>query len=127
MPFQYTIDAGRSLAKCSAHGVLTLADIEAHQKKLADEPEFKAVGAILWDFSDAKGFDHSAARFIEKAEVTFAGKGKRRALVTSARNEVSKLLHLWVLHREVRGDPDVKFFSTLERAQAWLDDGRAPT
>ncbi|HVU19078.1 MAG TPA: hypothetical protein VHD32_19385 [Candidatus Didemnitutus sp.] len=123
-PFRYTLDTASSTACCTAHGVLTLADVEAHQSTLTAERDFNSIGAILWDFSEATGFDHSVARFVEKAEIGFAGKGKRRALVSPVKNDVRKLLDLWVLHCQAQGDSGVRCFDSVDKARVWLEGAR---
>ena len=123
MPITYQVDASRRSVRCLASGVISLADLLAHQKKLNTDPgfTFKDEARILWDFSEATRFDHSATKIVQEAESWLNSNRARRALVAKPKSEVAKFLSLWVLHRTVRSDPHVQLFGTIEQAQQWLD------
>jgi len=123
MPVTYQIDPGTSLVRCAVRGTLTLGDLTTHHDQLAGDPELTADMEILWDFSAADHFDHSAAKFAEAAEGTFVGLGKRRALVARPGTEVFQMLEIWILHRAARGDRGLRLFATTEPALAWLAQG----
>jgi hypothetical protein len=123
MPISYRLDAPHLLVCCSATGVITLGELQAHQKKLNADPAFafKDTARVLWDFSATTRFDHSAAKIIEVAESWLVSAKVRRALVAQPKGEIKKFLSLWVLHRATRRDPHVRLFDTVELARQWLD------
>ena len=103
--------------------MITHGELVANQQQLDADPgfTFKDHGGILWDFTGAVRFDHSAAKFAQEAEAWLSPIQIRRALVAKPGSDVAKFLSLWVLHRAVRHDPLVQLFATVEQAQHWLD------
>jgi hypothetical protein len=122
MPISYHIDSAHHLVRCTAKGVITLAELTSLHQQLKGDKQCGQATRMLWDFTEAAKLDHSAAKFAEVAETTFASAGKRRALVATAKTETQKLLNIWILHREVRGDPSLKLFHSVAEAMHWLGD-----
>ncbi len=123
MPISYRIDAPNRLVCCTATGVITLDELEAHDKRLQADPAFifKETACVLWDFSATSRIDHSVAKYAQIAESWLVPAKSRRALVASPTGEVRNFLSLWVLHRTVRRDPHVKLSDSLEKARQWLN------
>jgi hypothetical protein len=119
MPAWYKIDKEHNLVLSTGSGVVTLADLLEHQKRLGEDPEYDPAYSQLFDFTHVNKLELSAADIPIIAQgVTFLPSARRAILVGT--DEAQEYSELYRSLRETMGDRGIRTFRTLDEALDWL-------
>jgi hypothetical protein len=119
MPAWYKIDREHKLVMSTASGVVTLAELLDHQKRLGEDPEFERGFSQLMDFSHVSKLDVTAADIPLLAQnSTFSPTARRAILVGS--DQAHEYSELFRKLREPLGDRGIRTFRSLDDALDWL-------
>lgn len=120
MPLNYVIDKSCRLVTSTASGVLTYADIAAHQVMLRGDPDFDPTFDQLFDGTAVTKIELTAAEIQTVARQRLFVAGSRQAFATS--NEFAYgMARMFEIYRETSGTGRlVQVFSGLAAAREWL-------
>jgi hypothetical protein len=119
MPAFYKIARDRRLVLSTASGVLTLADVLAHQDQILADPDFNPQYSQLLDLSHVTKIDLSADDIYKLAERDiFLPASSRAILVTTDLGE--GLARLFKILREHAGEQRIRIFRNLDEALEWV-------
>lgn len=119
MPAWYKIDKEHKLVLSSGSGVVTIAEMLDHQKKLAADPEFDPGYSQLMDFSHVTKIDATAADIPLIAQRRVFSPTARRAILVET-EQAHEYAELFRKLREPLGDRGIKTFRSLDEALDWL-------
>jgi|HubBroStandDraft_2_1064218.scaffolds.fasta_scaffold26194_1 hypothetical protein len=115
----YKIAEDRRLFLSTASGVLTLADVLAHQDQILAEPDFNPQFSQLMDFTHVTKIDLSAEDICRLAERDiFHPTSSRAILVTNDLGE--GLARLFAILREHAAEKRIRIFRNLDEALKWV-------
>src|SRR5215475_7785898 len=121
MPLTYVIDKACRLVTSTASGVLTYADIAAHQGRLKGDPEFDPTFDQLFDGTAVTKIELTAAEVQTVARQRIFVAGSRQAFATSSEFAYG-MARMFEIYRETAGTGRlVRVFSGLESAREWLE------
>jgi len=119
MPAFYKIAKDRRLVLTSASGVLTLADVLAHQDQILTDPDFNPQYSQLLDLTHVTKIDLSADDICKLAERDiFHPTSSRAILVTNDLGE--GLARLFTILREHADEKRIRVFRHLDEALEWV-------
>jgi len=118
VPAWYRIDKSRGLVMSNGSGLLTAAEILAHQKQLMNDPDFDPQFSQFWDFTAVTAIQINGddVRAIAAATV-FSPYSPRAALVKT--DEQFGLCRMFATHREGHGEYGVRVFRDRDEALRW--------
>ena len=121
MPWDYVIFADKRLVYSRGWGDVTDADVLDHQRRLAEDPQFRNDFSQLIDFLGANSLKALTFDGIRKAAQRHVfGPGSRRAIVVSDAASFG-LARMFKSYRDIAGgEEQVNVFRSLEDAWAWL-------
>ena len=121
MPLTYVIDKPCRLVTSTASGILTYADIVAHQKQLKADPDFEPTFDQLFDGTMVRKIELTAAEIQTVARQRLFAAGSRQAFATSGEFAYG-MARMFEIYRETSGTGRlVRVFSGLEAAREWLE------
>ena len=119
MPAFYKIAKDRRLVLSTASGVLTLADVLAHQDQILADPDFNPGYSQLLDLTHVTKMDLSAEDICKLAERDiFLPASSRAILVTTDLGQ--GLARLFAILREHAGEKRIRIFRNLDEALDWV-------
>jgi hypothetical protein len=114
------IDADRGLVMTRLVGPVSVAEVEAHNRELAKNPQFKPHFQQLVDVTElTKLYDSDAVK--RSAEEHIFAPGVRRALVAPS-DAAFGMSRMWAIQSESSGQR-IEVFRELDRAKEWLQLG----
>ena len=120
MPLSYVIDRQRRLVTSTASGVVTYADLLAHQNGLKNDPDFDPTFDQLVDGIRATKIELSTDNVRAIARQRLFAAGSRQAFATSTEFAFG-MARMFELYRDSADTGRiVKVFNGLEAAQEWL-------
>jgi hypothetical protein len=119
MPAFYKIAKDRRLVLSTASGVLTLADVLAHQDQILADRDFNPGYSQLLDLTHVTKIDLSADDICKLAERhIFHPTSSRAILVTTDLGQ--GLARLFAILREHAGEKRIRIFRNLDEALEWV-------
>lgn len=126
MPAWYQIDAARRLVLSTGSGLLTAAEIIAHQRQLMSDPHFDSSFSQFWDFTAVTANEISGDDVRAIAATTvFSANSHRAALVNT--DEQFGLCRMFAMYREGRGEYGVRVFRDRAEALRWALSEEQPS
>jgi hypothetical protein len=119
VPAYYKIDKERKLVMSTASGVLTMADLLAHQAKLRKDPEFDPSFSQLSDFTHVTKMDLTTAYVQRLAQTTVFSPDSRRAFLVKSDLEFG-LARMFEILRDTVGEKGIHVFRNLDEALDWV-------
>ena len=119
MPADYRIDVEQATVFSRASGRLTDDDLQNHQRRLREDPDFRPDLNQLFDFQTVTDLQVTAAGIRILAERNPFGAGARRAFVVASQVMYGMLRMFQILTDDHPDELRVQF-SDLEAARAWL-------
>jgi hypothetical protein len=119
MPAFYKIAMDRRLVLTSASGVLTLADVLAHQEQILADPDFNPQYSQLLDLTHVTKIDLSADDICKLAERSVFWPTSSRAILVNTDLGVG-LARLFKILREHAGEKGIRIFRNLDEALQWV-------
>jgi hypothetical protein len=119
MPAFYKIDKEHRIVLSTAHGVLTRADVLAHQENLLKDPDFDPGYSQIFDFSQVTAFELSAEEIRGLAKRSVFSPHSHRALIAPSDLGFG-LGRMFEMLRENEGELGIRVFRTLEQALDWV-------
>jgi len=119
MPAFYKIDKERRLVISTGAGILTMAEILAHQKKLGNDPDFDPGFSQLIDFSQVSELDLDASDIRVLAQRSIFSPRSRRAFIMPTELAYG-LGRMYGMLRESAGEHGIGVFRDLEEALDWI-------
>ena len=124
MPLSFDIDKRRRLVISTASGIVTYAEIAAHQVGLKNHPDFDPSFDQLIDGTGVTKVAVTVEEIRTVARQRIFGADSRQAFATSS-DFAYGLARMFELYREASGSGrPVRVFNNLEAAQEWLDVSR---
>jgi hypothetical protein len=115
----YQIDKERRLVTSTASGVVTLADIWAHQEKLQKDHDFDPEFAQLLDLTQVTKLELGGedVRSVAGSDI-FATNPRLAILATS--DFVYGLARMFQIYREMKGKEGIRVFRDRDEAVGWV-------
>ena len=124
MPLSYVIDKHRGLVTSTASGVLSYADIAAHQEGLKKDPDFDPKFDQLFDGTAVTKIELTAGEVQTIARQRLFAAGSRQAFATSTEFAYG-MARMFEIYRETSGAGRlVRVFNGVEAAREWLEPVR---
>jgi hypothetical protein len=124
VPVTYRIDPGRHLVVSRAWGILTDDDIEAHYKRLVEDPGFEPTFRQLCDMMGVTRIDVSTEVLRRLARQSIFAPGTQRAFV-AAQDAHYGLTRMFQVFCELEGTR-VEVFRDTASGESWLETATAP-
>ena len=119
MPMDYIIDRDRRLVISVAHGSLTFADVERHQRALLVDPDFDSTFDQIGDLTRVTEFLLTSEEIRIAAARKVFSHGSRRVCIAPDDLQFA-MLRMFETYREVFGGLEVtQVVRTREEAVAW--------
>ena len=115
----YKIDKERRLVMSTGSGVLTLADLMAHQEKLLADPDFSPDFSQLWDLTNITEVELTSKDVHRLAQRSIFSPDSRRAILVS-RDLVFGLARMFEIYRDILGENGIRVFRNLDDALEWV-------
>jgi hypothetical protein len=115
----YKIDKERRLVMSTGSGVLTLADLLAHQEKLLADPDFSPDFSQLWDLTNITEVELTSKDVHRLAQRSIFSPDSRRAILVS-RDLVFGLARMFEIYRDILGENGIRVFRNLDDALEWV-------
>jgi len=119
MPSSYKIDKSRRLVSSEASGLVTMADLMAHQDKLASDPDFAADYSQLYDLTRVSTVNLTTNELRRLAQRSVFLPTTRRAMLVST-DLVFGLARMFEIYREILGETGIRVFRDHDEALAWV-------
>ena len=119
MPAFYKVDKERHLVMSSASGVVTFADLLAHQEKLLADPDFSPDFSQLWDLVHVTKVELTTEELRRLAGRSIFSSASRRAILASS-DLVFGLSRMFEIFRETLGEKGIRVFRNLDDALDWV-------
>jgi len=119
MAASYKIDKERRLVMSTGSGVLTLADLLAHQEKLLADPDFSPDFSQLWDLTNITEVELTSKDVHRLAQRSIFSPDSRRAILVS-RDLVFGLARMFEIYRDILGESGIRVFRNLDDALEWV-------
>jgi hypothetical protein len=119
MPAFYEIDKQRKLVVSTASGVLTLAEVLAHQQQLLEDSDFDPSFAYLVDFTQCTDLELSSDEIRRLALKPIFSADSRRAYLVNTDLQFG-LVRMFGILRELSGEKDVHVFRDRRDALQWV-------
>jgi hypothetical protein len=119
MAASYKIDKERRLVMSTGSGVLTLADLLAHQEKLLADPDFSPDFSQLWDLTNITEVELTSKDVHRLAQRSIFSPDSRRAILVS-RDLVFGLARMFEIYRDILGENGIRVFRNLDDALEWV-------
>jgi hypothetical protein len=119
VPAHYKIDKERRLVMSTGSGVLTMADLLAHQEKLRKDPDFDPSFSQLSDFTHITTVDLDGADVQRLAQTTIFSPDSRRAFLVKS-DLAFGLARMFELLRDAEGEKGIHVFRNLNDALEWV-------
>ncbi|MGA7794608.1 MAG: hypothetical protein WCA19_16350 [Candidatus Acidiferrales bacterium] len=120
MPASYHIDKARRLVVSTASGLVTAADLLAHQRRLLGDPDFDPECSQIVDCTAATGIDFSPEEVRSVAATTiFSAHSRRAVLVTT--DEQFGFASMFKMMREAQGEYGIRVFRDRSEALRWAE------
>jgi hypothetical protein len=119
MPAFYKIDRERRLVMSTGAGILTMAEILAHQNKLANDSDFDPDFSQLMDFTQVTQIALNANDVRRLAQRSIFSPQSRRAFIM-ANDAAYGLGRMYEIFRESAGEHGIGVFRNLEEALDWI-------
>lgn len=100
-------------------GVLTLADLLAHQEKLLADPDFSADFSQLWDLTHVTKVELTTEELRRLAARSIFSSASRRAILATS-DLVFGLSRMFEIFREILGEKGIRVFRNLDDALDWV-------
>ena len=100
-------------------GVLTLADLLAHQEKLLADPDFSPDFSQLWDLTNITEVELTSKDVHRLAQRSIFSPDSRRAILVS-RDLVFGLARMFEIYRDILGENGIRVFRNLDDALEWV-------
>jgi len=121
MPLSFVIDKQRGLVISTVSGVLTYADIAAHQVRLKNDPDFDPAFDQLFDGTGVTKIELTADEIRTIARQKLFAAGSRQAFATSSELAYG-MARMFEIYRETSGTGRLmRVFNGLEEAMEWLE------
>lgn len=120
----YTIDKERRLVLSSGAGPLTKQDIVRHMNLLSLDPDFNPDFCQLMDFRPITAVEFGPEDIREFAKRDIYSPKARRAILVKNDLEYG-LARMFEIHREIKGEPGIRVFRSLDEAMDWVVLGAA--
>lgn len=118
MPASYHIDKARRLVVSTASGLVTAADLLAHQRRLLGDSDFDPTCSQIVDCTAVTGIDLSADEVRAVAATTiFSAHSRRAVLVTT--DEQFGFASMFKIIREAQGEYGIRVFRDRVDALRW--------
>jgi hypothetical protein len=115
----YKIDKERRLVMSTGTGVLTLADLLAHQEKLLADTDFSPDFSQLWDLTHVTEVELTSKDVHRLAQRSIFSPDSRRAILAS-RDLVFGLARTFEIYRDILGENGIRVFRNLDDALEWV-------
>ena len=121
MPWDYVIYPDQQLVYTRWWGDVTDTDVLDHQRKLADDSQFRNDFSQLIDFLGASSLKALTSDGIKKlAQRHVFGLGSRRAIIV-ADDASFGMARMFQIYREIAdGEEQIRVFKSLKEAREWL-------
>ena len=123
MPATYEIDVAQSLILSMVTGVVSAAEMEAHQAAIAADPRFSPTFDTLMEFGPDSLFNGTGGDIQRLSQSNPYGRGTRRAYVVA--NDLHFGLSRMAQEYSDMTGTQVELFRDRQAAMAWLLAGRA--
>ena len=121
MPLSYVIDKHRGRVTSTASGVLTYADVAAHQEGLKRDPDFNPTFDQLFDGTAVTKIELTAGEIQTIARQRLFAAGSRQAFAAGSEFAYG-MARMFEIYRETSGAGRlVRVFNGLEAAREWLE------
>ena len=121
MPCEYAIDVERKLVITTGTGVLTGAEVLAHQKSLGANKDFNPEFSQLLDFTTYTRIDVPGPMIKVLAERNLFSPRARRAFLVGHSKVAFGIIRMFQAYRELSGAPEqMRIFEHREEALQWL-------
>ncbi len=126
MPWRYTIDAERKLVASAAWGRMTLAELQAHQDQLANDPQFNPEFSQLVDATAITELNISLDDARKLMGRKLFSRTSRRAFIGNGLS-VTVAKHFMQAYAFVaRGREQISIFHERDAAIRWLGVSNPP-
>lgn len=119
MPAFYKVDQERRLVMSTGSGVLTMADLLAHQEKLLVDPDFSPDFSQFWDLTHVTEVELTTEELRRLAARSIFSPESRRAILVS-NDLVFGLSRMFEIFRETLGENGIHVFRNLDNALDWV-------
>jgi hypothetical protein len=119
MPAFYNIDKERHFVMSTGSGVITSADLLAHQEKLLADLGFSPDFSQLWDLTQVTKVDLTTEELHRLAGRSIFSSASRRAIVVSS-DLVFGLSRMFEIFRETLGEKGIRVFRNFDDALDWV-------
>ncbi len=119
MPAFYKIDKERRLVMSTGSGVLTRADIAAHQERLSKDPDFDPRFSQLLDCTHLIKVEIGPADVRLFAQKNIFSEDSRRAFVVKDDLQFG-LARMFEMLREASGERGIRVFRSLDEGLDWI-------
>ncbi|MFI5351201.1 MAG: hypothetical protein ACHQ2Z_16775 [Elusimicrobiota bacterium] len=119
MPAEYKIDTARRLVLTVGSGVVTMADLQGHQERLRQDPEFEPRFSQLLDFTGVTKLEFGANDVRQLALKPIFSSTSRRAVLTT-NDEAFRFARLFETLRHVWGERGIRVFRDRGEALDWI-------
>ena len=120
----YKIDKENRLVMSTGSGMLTMADVLAHQEKLQHDPDFDPAFSQLLDFSHVTKLQLTSDNIRQIAQNSIFSPASRRAILVN-NDTAYGLARMFAILRESSGDTGIEVFRILDEALDWVLARRA--
>jgi hypothetical protein len=119
MPSAYKIDKEQRLVTSTAWGVVTRDDVLSHQEKITADSDFTPTYSQLLDFTRTTKLEFTTADVQAFAARRIFAPTARRAIVVPDMESFG-LARMFEILRDAKGDEQIRVFTKMEEARAWL-------
>jgi hypothetical protein len=124
MPAFYKIEKENRLVLSTASGVVTMAEVLAHQQKLSADPDFNATFSQLMDVSHITKIELTTEDIRRLAQETLFSPTTRRAILVNS-DAAYGFARMFQMLRESAGETGIEVFRELNEALEWVLAKRA--
>jgi hypothetical protein len=119
MPAIFQIDKQHKLVITTCSGILTAAELFAHQKALRKHPDFDPGYSQFVDLSDVTKLELTGEDINRFAEGTIFSPHSRRA-VLAPRDVDYGVARMYAILREFKGEEGIQVFRNRDEAMNWV-------
>jgi hypothetical protein len=118
VPASYHIDKARRLVVSTATGLVTAADLLAHQRRLLGDSDFDPTCSQIVDCTSITGIDLGADEVRTVAATTVFSAHSRRAILVTT-DEQFGFATMFKMIREAQGEYGIRVFRDRADAMSW--------
>ena len=119
MPAFYKIDSERRLVLTTGSGVLTMAEAQAHQSKLLQDPDFDPSYSQLMDLTGVEKFEVTISDVRKLAQPQVFSSESRRAILVE-NDYAFGAARVFEALRDLAGEKGIRVFRSLDDALEWV-------